>query len=128
MVDTSARFAVTVDVVVLTIRDHRLCAAVVCRGATPFEGYLGLPGGFVRADEDLRSAAVRVLKEETGVGVESVYLEQLASDGEPPGPGGGGRPPRTPGGPTGCRSRTWGPTAVRWPSTTGRSCTTAWNG
>src|ERR1700737_1120911 len=40
--------AVTVDLVVLTIRDGALRALVVKRGEDPFKGRLALPGGFVR--------------------------------------------------------------------------------
>jgi 8-oxo-dGTP diphosphatase len=80
-------FAVTVDLVVLTIRDEALCALVVRRASAPFEGRRALPGGFLRAEEDLRSAAARTLQE-TAVPVASVYLEQLASYGGP------GRDPR----------------------------------
>ena len=50
-------FAVTVDLVVLTVRRHALCALVVRRGEPPFQGRWALPGGFVRDDEDLSTAA-----------------------------------------------------------------------
>ena len=43
-------FAVTVDLVVLTVRRHALCALAVRRGEPPFQGRWALPGGFVRAD------------------------------------------------------------------------------
>ena len=39
--------AVTVDLVVLTIRDDRLCALAVRRGESPYRGRWALPGGFV---------------------------------------------------------------------------------
>lgn len=81
-------FAVTVDLVVLTIRDDRLCALVVRRGAQPHRGRWALAGGFVRPDEDLDAAARRELAEETGLRDGSVHLEQLASYGDP------GRDPR----------------------------------
>ena len=74
-------FYVTVDIVVLTIRDDRLCALVVERGGEPFQGRWALPGGFVEPDEGLYDAARRELEEETGVG--AARLEQLASYGDP---------------------------------------------
>lgn len=83
-------FAVTVDLVVLTVRRHALCALAVRRGEGPYEGKWALPGGFVRADEDLTSAAARELAEETGLrahdtdrGLPGAHLEQLATYGDP---------------------------------------------
>lgn len=76
-------FAVTVDLVVLTIRDDDLQALVVRRGAPPYEGRLALPGGFVHIDEDIAAAAARELQEETGLSLDAVHLEQLATYGEP---------------------------------------------
>jgi len=74
---------VTVDLVILTIRDDALCALVVRRGEEPFKGRWALPGGFVGPDEDLADAAVRELEEETAVSTGGVRLEQLASFGTP---------------------------------------------
>ncbi|MEV8629163.1 NUDIX domain-containing protein [Streptomyces sp. NPDC051079] len=87
-------FAVTVDLVVLTVRRHALCALVVKRGEQPFQGRWALPGGFVRENEDLDGAAARELVEETGLCVHDpgapgpvpgtgAHLEQLATYGAP---------------------------------------------
>ena len=37
--------AVTVDLVVLTIRNSRLCALTICRGDEPFKGRWACPEG-----------------------------------------------------------------------------------
>ena len=76
-------FAVTADLVVLTLTGDELCALVVRRGVEPFLGGWALPGGFVRADEDLEDAARRELAEETGLAPGTVHIEQLAGYGAP---------------------------------------------
>ncbi|HEY0641957.1 MAG TPA: NUDIX domain-containing protein, partial [Nocardioides sp.] len=75
--------AVTVDLVVLTVRDDQLHALTVRRGEEPFEGQWALPGGFLEPDEDLVEAAERELLEETGLSSDRFHLEQLASYGDP---------------------------------------------
>ena len=80
------RFAVTVDLVVLTIRDahpDELSVLLVRRGEKPFRGGWALPGGFTRAEEDLEAAAYRELAEEAGLERQDVHLEQLRTYGEP---------------------------------------------
>ncbi|CAL9378586.1 hypothetical protein SUDANB171_01009 [Streptomyces sp. enrichment culture] len=83
-------FAVTVDLVVLTVRRHALCALTVRRGEEPYRGRWALPGGFVRTGECLDSAAARELSEETGLRAHGegsrlagAHLEQLATYGDP---------------------------------------------
>jgi 8-oxo-dGTP diphosphatase len=75
------KLLVTVDIVLFTIRDRRLHLLLIRRLAKPFENRYALPGGFVREEESLDAAAIRELREETGV--EKVYLEQLYTFGEP---------------------------------------------
>jgi len=75
--------AVTVDLVVLTVREDTLCALAVRRGIPPYRGRWALPGGFVLPDEDLPQAAARELAEETGLEQLTGHLEQLATYGAP---------------------------------------------
>jgi 8-oxo-dGTP diphosphatase len=75
--------AVTVDLVVLTIRADQLTTLLIRRGQPPYRGRWALPGGFVHPDEDLAAAARRELAEETAVGAPAVHVEQLGSYGAP---------------------------------------------
>lgn len=75
--------AVTVDLVVLTVRDNDLLVLAVRRDIAPYRGRWALPGGFVLEDEDLLDAAERELREETGVESVRAHLEQLATYGAP---------------------------------------------
>lgn len=69
----------TVDVVLLTLKDEGLQVALLKRDREPFKNVTALPGGYIHADEDVdaRSAALRVLKDKTGI--DTPYLEQLAT-------------------------------------------------
>jgi 8-oxo-dGTP diphosphatase len=77
---------VAVDIVIFTVHANELRVLLVKRGIPPFQGQFAIPGGFVLEEEGLDQAALRELKEETGVA--DVYLEQLYSFGDP------GRDPR----------------------------------
>lgn len=69
----------TVDVVLLTLSQGALCVALARREREPFRSTHALPGGYVQADRDRDDldAAVRVLRDKAGI--ESPYLEQLAT-------------------------------------------------
>jgi 8-oxo-dGTP diphosphatase len=73
----------TVDLVILTLREGRLCVLLVERGEDPFRGMRALPGGFLNhAGEEILDAAHRELSEETALTAGSVHLEQLAVYGD----------------------------------------------
>ncbi|MFG6486132.1 NUDIX domain-containing protein [Roseateles sp. BYS78W] len=76
---SDTRLICTVDVVLLTLRDAQLQVLLLKRDREPFGGALALPGGYVHADEDqgCEDAAQRVLLQKAGL--QSPYLEQLAS-------------------------------------------------
>jgi 8-oxo-dGTP diphosphatase len=75
-------FAVTVDVVVLTMSGGDLHVLLVRRGVPPFEGMWAIPGGFKRPSETLDEAAQRELLEETGIDGASL-LRQFGAYGDP---------------------------------------------
>jgi 8-oxo-dGTP diphosphatase len=80
-------FAVTVDVVILTMSGTRLHVLLVRRGVAPYKGMWAIPGGFKRPNESLDEAAQRELAQETGVDSASL-LTQFGAYGDP------GRDPR----------------------------------
>jgi len=77
--------AVTVDVVLFTIRLGRFSVLLVRRGQHPELGKWALPGGFVRPHEQLDAAAARELGEEAGLAQlpPGVRLRQLSAYGSP---------------------------------------------
>ena len=72
---------ITVDTVILTIKNNNIQVLLVKRDNEPFKGKWAIPGGYVRMSEDLDAAAMRVLKEKTNV--DNIYLEQLYTFGDP---------------------------------------------
>lgn len=78
-----ASVRITVDVVILTVRDDRLHVLLVERANEPYRGGLALPGGFVRPDETFDVAARRELVEETALDGGRIHFEQLRAYGAP---------------------------------------------
>ncbi len=79
----------TVDLVILTLRDEALHLLLVERGVEPYEGQMALPGGFLRDDaEPIDTAARRELHEETGMEAAAFHLGEFGVYGDP------GRDPR----------------------------------
>ncbi|HEX8269152.1 MAG TPA: NUDIX hydrolase [Flavobacterium sp.] len=72
---------VTVDAVVFRVKSDAVELLLIQRKNDPFKGHWALPGGFVDEHEDLEVAAIRELKEETGLLINS--LEQLRTFGTP---------------------------------------------
>lgn len=79
----------TVDLVILTLRDEALQLLLVERGVEPYQGRMALPGGFLRDDaEPIDAAARRELHEETGLEAAAFRLDEFGVYGDP------GRDPR----------------------------------
>ncbi len=76
------RPAVTVDCILFGL-DHtnQLKVLLIQRANDPYKDSWALPGGFVEMEEDLKTAALRELQEETGV--KDVFMEQLYTFGQP---------------------------------------------
>mgnify|MGYP002651507313 CR=1 FL=1 len=72
-------FALTADIVLLSIKDNELAVLLIKRKEWPFNGSWALPGGFMDGDKDLDllETARRELLEETNI--DNIYLEQLAT-------------------------------------------------
>ncbi len=76
------RPSVTVDCVVFGLDEGSdLRILLIERAQDPFKGEWALPGGFVKMEEDLETAARRELFEETSVS--GLYIEQLYTFGLP---------------------------------------------
>ena len=75
--------AVSVDVAVFCELDSETQVVLIQRANEPYRGAWALPGGFVELGEDLPTAAVRELEEETGVALDPSQLRQVGAYGSP---------------------------------------------
>ena len=76
------RPSLTVDCIIFGLDESsRLKVLLIQRAKDPFKDAWALPGGFVSEKETLEEAALRELKEETGV--EDLFIEQLFTFGNP---------------------------------------------
>lgn len=74
----------TVDLVILTLRDASLHVLLVQRGVEPYAGMMALPGGFLSDEtEPILTAARRELSEETALDADTLHLEQFGVYGDP---------------------------------------------
>jgi len=78
-IDKFFKAAFTVDNVIFGFDEGDLKVLLIKRGEEPFVDQWALPGYFVHENEDLDSAAQRVLEELTGI--KNVYLEQVNTFG-----------------------------------------------
>lgn len=75
------RLLLAADIVVFSFKEKRLQVLLVKRKYAPGAGKWAIPGGFIRKNESIEDAAMRELKEETGL-AQNAYFEQLYTFGE----------------------------------------------
>jgi len=78
--DKFFQFALSVDCVIFGFHGDSLKVLVIERGTEPHKGKNALPGDLVYPAEDMNEAAIRVLKDLTGL--EEVYMTQSKSYGQ----------------------------------------------
>lgn len=79
---SAKKYAFTVvaaDVILFTVKDDALHVLLIKMKKRPFTDYWAAPGGLVKINESVDKAAMRILKEKTGISRRT--LEQLATFG-----------------------------------------------
>lgn len=73
--------AVAVDALIFSVINNDLKVLLIKIKSGPYKNKWALPGGIVGLDESLENATARILSEKAGV--DEIYLEQLATFGDP---------------------------------------------
>ena len=73
--------AVTADCIVFNKEDDKIFVILIQRKNEPYKDCWAFPGGFINIDESAEAAAIRELKEETGLEISTV--EQLKAYSNP---------------------------------------------
>jgi 8-oxo-dGTP diphosphatase len=73
--ESRAHYPLSVDCLVFGYNEGELKMALIKRQKQPFKGMWAIPGGFLEKGETLEDAALRDLKEETGIS--NIYLESF---------------------------------------------------
>lgn len=85
------KLSITADILIFSVsseetenyrktEEKKMSILLVKRDNYPFKDKWCLPGGFIKIDEDLDEAPIRILKRETNI--DDIYLEQLYTFGE----------------------------------------------
>lgn len=69
--------AVTADILVFARDGHDIQLLLIERGREPYAGSWAFPGGFMSIDETTAQAAVRELREETGINITENELHRI---------------------------------------------------
>ncbi len=74
------RHLVAVDCIIFGFEDGKLKLLIIQRKVDPFAGAWSLVGGFVQEGENTDQAAIRVLRQTTGI--RDIFMDQLRSYGD----------------------------------------------
>lgn len=78
--DSEDKVLLAVDCIIFGFDGEDLKILLIKRGFEPEKGKWSLVGGFLKRDENLESAAIRILKHYTGL--DNIYMEQVATFSE----------------------------------------------
>lgn len=81
LAESEVMSSITIDCCVFGFKDGNLELLLVQHGEGISKGKWGLPGGWIKKEEDIDVAADRLLSELTGV--KNIYLEQVKTFGKP---------------------------------------------